>query len=205
MSASREDTPDHVSLPDDASDSPHEDTASSSVGEREPAEDQSNKDDASERRDSVSSVLRESLVTEQAERGSRLFDDVDYLGSSTVDAPVSETEANRKMSVLRTQAKDCIPVILAVPPHNGGSVVLKDAVADQPLAAFAIRHVLFAARGQADTELDGCFSLNVLHKRSGVYHCHVFHCKAPETVSAMAYSLSLTFGPSYSASKYSTQ
>ena len=140
------------------------------------------KNDAVKRKESVSSIT-DSIVMDQIERGASLFDNVQYLGSSTVDAPVSETEANRKMTILKTQAKDGIPIVLVVPPNNGGSIVLKDAAADQPLAAFMIRHILFAARGQMDTELDGCFAINVLHKRSGVYHCHVFHCKGPETVS----------------------
>ena len=34
-----------------------------------------------------------------------------------------------------------------------------------------------------DTGLNDCIAINVLHKKSGVYHCHVFKCELPETVS----------------------
>ena len=54
------------------------------------------------------------------------FNGIHYLGSSTVDAPVSETEANRKMSVLKTQAGQPIPIILQIPHNNQGDIMLKD-------------------------------------------------------------------------------
>ena len=111
------------------------------------------------------------------------FTGINYLGSSTVDAPVSETEANRKMSVLKTQAGQPIPIILSVPHHNGGSIVLRDPQSNQTMVAFLVRHVLFCARGHVASELRDCFAINVLHKRSGVYNCHVFQCAVPDAVS----------------------
>jgi hypothetical protein len=109
------------------------------------------------------------------------FTGINYLGSSTVDAPVSETEANRKMEILRTQSAQAIPIILTIPEDNSGSIVLKDPSSDQVLVAFFIRHVLFCARGQVDSDLQDCIAINVLHKRSGFYHCHIFRCDFPET------------------------
>ena len=111
------------------------------------------------------------------------FIGINYLGSSTVDAPVSETEANRKMSVLKSQAGQSIPIILSVPHHNGGSIVLKDPQSNQIMVAFLVRHVLFCARGHVSSELCDCFAINVLHKRSSVYHCHVFQCDIADAVS----------------------
>ena len=105
---------------------------------------------------------------------------IQYLGSSTVDAPVSETEANRKMHILKSQCVQTIPVTMLVPTDNNGSIVLKDPTSDQVLVAFFIRHVLFCARGQQDTELSNCIAINVLHKRSGLYHCHIFTCDISE-------------------------
>ena len=64
-----------------------------------------------------------------------------------------------------------------------GSIILRDPSSDQVLVSFLIRYVLFCARGQADTGLNDCIAINVLHKKSGVYHCHVFKCELPETVS----------------------
>ena len=112
------------------------------------------------------------------------FNGIHYLGSSTVDAPVSETEANRKMSVLKTQAGQPIPIILQIPHNNQGDIMLKDPSTNQILTAFPIRHVLFCARGNIDSSLNDCLALNVVHKRSGVYHCHVFLCEIPEAVSS---------------------
>lgn len=111
------------------------------------------------------------------------FNGIRYLGSSTVDAPVSENEANRKMKILKTQAGQPMPIILQIPPNNAGNIMLKDPSSKQILTAFAIRHVLFCARGDINTDLNDCLALNVIHKRSGVYHCHVFLCEIPEAVS----------------------
>ena len=113
-----------------------------------------------------------------------LFSGVFYLGSSTVDAPISETEANRKMNILHEQALTShpMPVILSVPVTNDGSVLLKDPKTDQPLTTFLVKMILFCARGN-DESLHDCFCLNVRHKRSGTYHCHVFQCEIMEAVS----------------------
>ena len=113
-----------------------------------------------------------------------LFSGVTYLGSSSVDAPISEVEANRKMFILKQQAamSEPIPVILSIPMSNEGSVMLKDPQSEQPLATFQVKMILFCARGNAH-ELVDCFCLNVRHKRSGIYHCHVFKCGIPEAVS----------------------
>jgi len=103
-----------------------------------------------------------------------------------VDAPVSEIEANRKMHVLKDQAAgtEPIPVVLTVPVMNLGSVVLKDPKSDQPMATYAVRQILFCARGNAEVLLD-CFCLNVRNKRSGMYQCHVFKCGSNQEVSVM--------------------
>lgn len=110
-----------------------------------------------------------------------LFSGIAYLGSSSVDAPVSEPEANRKMYILKQQAESTepIPVTLAIPSNNEGTVVVRDPETDQPLATFRVKMILFCARGNAEALMD-CFCLNVRHKRSGMYHCHVFRCGIPE-------------------------
>ena len=113
-----------------------------------------------------------------------LFSGVYYLGSSTVDAPISETEANRKMHILHEQALTShpMPIILSVPVANDGSIFLRDPKMEQPLTTFPIKMILFCARGN-DESLQDCFCFNVRHKRSGIYHCHVFQCEIMEAVS----------------------
>ncbi len=113
-----------------------------------------------------------------------LFGGITYLGCSSVDAPVSEVEANRKMFTLKTQAANSepMPVIVSIPVSNDGNVMLKDPESEQPLSIFAVKMILFCARGNAEQLLD-CFCLNVKHKRSGVYRCHAFKCDIPEAVS----------------------
>ena len=112
-----------------------------------------------------------------------LFAGITYLGSSTVDAPISEKEANRKMYTLKYQAMEPMPVILSIPTSNDGSIHLRDPTSDQPLAIFPVKQILFCARGKTDG-MEDSFCFNVRHKRSGIYHCHVFQCEILEAVSA---------------------
>ena len=114
-----------------------------------------------------------------------LFSGVVYLGSSSVDAPISETEANRKMSILKQQAagSEPIPIILSIPITNDGNVILKDPESEQPMATFPVKMILFCARGHSE-DFNDCLCLNVKHARStGTYHCHVFKCDILEAVS----------------------
>ena len=75
-----------------------------------------------------------------------------------------------------------MPVIISIPMSNDGNVMLKDPESEQPLSIFAVKMILFCARGNAEKLLD-CFCLNVKHKRSGIYRCHAFKCDIPEAVS----------------------
>jgi len=53
-----------------------------------------------------------------------VFTELTYLGSAKVDAPRSEMEINRNMSVLNAQSQMAIPVTLSVPAHSEGIVRL---------------------------------------------------------------------------------
>ena len=118
-----------------------------------------------------------------------LFSGISYLGSSSVDAPVSEREANRKMYILKKQAEESQPisVVLSIPLVNEGNIVMRDPESEQPMSVFPVKTVLFCARGNAE-ELLNCFCLNVRHKRSGMYHFHVFQCEIPEAVRLISHS-----------------
>ena len=113
-----------------------------------------------------------------------MFGGMTYLGSASVDAPISEIEANRKMHILKEQATgtEPIPVVLSIPMTNHGSVTLKDPKTEMPMANYPIKTILFCARGNAEVLLD-CFCLNVKNKQSGMYQCHVFRCEDMDEVS----------------------
>ena len=51
-----------------------------------------------------------------------VFTGVTYLGAAVVDAPRSQLEINRNMTVLNSQHGVSIPVSLSVPGHSEGIV-----------------------------------------------------------------------------------
>lgn len=115
-----------------------------------------------------------------------VYKGVIYLGSTTVNAPISEIEANRKIKILKmhSDAAQAIPINLLVPTLSTGRVVLKDPEQDQPLAVFLVKTILFCVRGKGPDMLD-CFAFNVKHRTSGIFHCHVFQCESPQEVRTL--------------------
>ena len=134
-----------------------------------------------------------SLDRAQTYEPTYLYRGVIYLGSTTVNAPISEVEANRKIGILKkhSDAAQAIPINLLVPTMSTGKVTLKDPETDQPLATFAVKTILFCVRGAAPDMLD-CFAFNVRHKTSGIFHCHVFQCENAQEVSNVALKLSVS-------------
>ena len=132
---------------------------------------------------STSSALPTSTPLEQQYEPAFIYRGVIYLGSTTVNAPISEVEANRKISILKmhSDAAQAIPINLLVPTLSTGRVVLKDPEQDQPLAVFQVRTILFCVRGKGPDLLD-CFAFNVKHRTSGIFHCHVFQCETAQEV-----------------------
>ena len=124
-----------------------------------------------------------SLDQEQTYEPAYVYRGVIYLGSTTVNAPISEVEANRKIGILKkhSDAAQAIPVNLLVPTMSTGKVALKDPETDQPLATFPVKTILFCVRGASPDMLD-CFAFNVRHKTSGIFHCHVFQCENAQEV-----------------------
>jgi len=138
-----------------------------------------------------SPTLSASTSLEQYEPAS-IYRGVIYLGSTTVNAPISEVEANRKIAILKvhSDAAQAIPINLLVPTMSTGRVILKDPEQDQPLAMFQVKTILFCVRGRAPDLLD-CFAFNVRHKTSGIFHCHVFQCENPQEVSSLQINITL--------------
>ena len=122
---------------------------------------------------------------EQPYEPSIIYRGVTYLGSTTVNAPISEIEANRKIAILKSHcdATQAIPINLVVPTMFTGRVILKDPEQGQPLAVFQVKTILFCVRGKGPDKLD-CFAFNVKHKTSGIFHCHVFQCETAQEVSS---------------------
>ena len=110
-----------------------------------------------------------------------VFKGLTYLGSSTVDAPMSPSEANNKMITFKEQHAQAIPVNLSIPQTNGGKMVMLDPLSNTPLAVFYIKTVLLCVRGQ-DLEVSDCMCINVRHRKSQTFHCHVFLVHSEETV-----------------------
>ena len=125
-----------------------------------------------------------SASLEQQYEPAFIYRGVIYLGSTTVNAPISEIEANRKIAILKSHsdATQAIPINLLVPTMFTGRVVLKDPEQDQPLAVFQVKTILFCVRGKGPNMLD-CFAFNVKHKTSGIFHCHVFQCENAQEVT----------------------
>lgn len=110
------------------------------------------------------------------------FDDVTYLGSSTVNAPVSEIELKRTMAILREQTQVTIDVLLCIGSTSDGLIRLVDPDTKSDIATYRIQRILFCGRGDASGSERDCFAFNTVHGDTDIFHCHVFRCKEPDMV-----------------------
>ena len=136
------------------------------------------------RSQSTSSATIPTSTSDQQYEPTFIYRGVIYLGSTTVNAPISEVEANRKIKILRmhSDAAQAMPINLLVPTLSTGRVILKDPEQDQPLTVFPVKTILFCVRGKGP-DLSDCFAFNVKHRTSGIFHCHVFQCENVQEVS----------------------
>lgn len=119
------------------------------------------------------------------------FKKVTYLGSSTVDAPVSEIELKRTMTILREQSQVTIDVVLIIGSTTEGKIRLVDPETMTDIATYKVQKILFCGRGDADGDDKDCFAFNTVHGEPDIFHCHVFKCLEPEMVSYLDnYSIS---------------
>ena len=114
-----------------------------------------------------------------------VFNGLTYLGSSTVDAPMSPSEANNKMITFKEQHAQAIPVNLSIPQTNAGKIVMLDPLNNTPLAEFNIKTVLLCVRGQ-DLDVSDCMCINVRHRKSQSFHCHVFLVNTEDLVRGIS-------------------
>ncbi|XP_071447780.1 rab GTPase-activating protein 1-like isoform X2 [Hetaerina americana] len=114
------------------------------------------------------------------------FGGVRYLGGATIKAPKSETEIQRNMAILASQASSELPirVSLSVPNNSAGTVVLYDPATKAIIARYEVQRILFYARGSG-----GCFAFTLSHgssQESAIFQCHVFRCDIPEAVDQVS-------------------
>lgn len=122
-----------------------------------------------------------------------IFDGITYLGSSTVNAPVSEIELKRTMAVLREQTEVTIDVLLYVGSTSDGMIRLKDPETHADIATYHIQRILFCGRGDAEGNESDCFAFNTIHGDSDIFHCHVFRCMDPEKAGKILRTFALSF------------
>ncbi|KAM7447151.1 Rab GTPase-activating protein 1 [Porites harrisoni] len=122
-----------------------------------------------------------------------IFDGITYLGSSTVNAPVSEIELKRTMAVLREQTEVTIDVLLYVGSTSDGMIRLKDPETHADIATYHIQRILFCGRGDAEGNESDCFAFNTIHGDSDIFHCHVFRCMDPEKAGKILRTFAISF------------
>mgnify|MGYP001793778339 CR=1 FL=1 len=111
-----------------------------------------------------------------------IFDKVTYLGSSTVNAPVSEIELKRTMAILREQTQVTIDVLLYIGSTSEGLIRLVDPETKGDIATYRIQKILFCGRGDVGGSEKDCFAFNTVHGDTDIFHCHVFRCTEPDMV-----------------------
>jgi hypothetical protein len=112
-----------------------------------------------------------------------LFSSITYLGSSTVNAPVSDTELKRTMAILRQQSRVSVDIILSVGSSFNGEVKLLDPQNRMVIATYELQKILFCGRGDDESDEQDCFAFNTSHGNSDIFHCHVFRCLESGAVS----------------------
>ena len=111
-----------------------------------------------------------------------LFHGITYLGSATVNAPVSEIELKRTISIMRDHAVISIDVILAIGLAANGLVRLVDPVSRTDIASYNSDKICFWGKGDEETREKDSVAFNVSHGEEEMFHCHVFKCEEEDAV-----------------------
>ncbi|XP_032904724.1 rab GTPase-activating protein 1 isoform X1 [Amblyraja radiata] len=127
------------------------------------------------------------------EEDSILFSKLTYLGCASVNAPRSEVEALRMMSILRSQCQVPLDVTISVPNVSEGIVRLLDPQINTEIANYPIYKILFCVRGHDGTAESDCFAFTESHYNAEIFRIHVFRCEIPEAVSRILYSFATAF------------
>uniref|UniRef100_G3PZC1 Rab GTPase-activating protein 1 n=1 Tax=Gasterosteus aculeatus aculeatus TaxID=481459 RepID=G3PZC1_GASAC len=122
-----------------------------------------------------------------------VFSQLTYLGCASVNAPRSEVEALRMMSILRGQCQLPLDVTLSVPGVSEGTVRLLDPNTSTEIANYPIYKILFCVRGHDGTPESDCFAFTESHYNAEIFRIHVFRCQIQEAVSRILYSFATAF------------
>ncbi|AWP15134.1 putative rab GTPase-activating protein 1-like [Scophthalmus maximus] len=122
-----------------------------------------------------------------------VFSQLTYLGCASVNAPRSEVEALRMMSILRGQCQLPLDVTLSVPGVSEGTVRLLDPNNSTEIANYPIYKILFCVRGHDGTQESDCFAFTESHYNAEIFRIHVFRCQIQEAVSRILYSFATAF------------
>nr|XP_028571806.1 rab GTPase-activating protein 1 isoform X1 [Podarcis muralis] len=134
-----------------------------------------------------------SPFTPVADEDSVVFSKLTYLGCASVNAPRSEVEALRMMSILRSQCEISVDVTLSVPNVSEGTVRLLEPPTNTEIANYPIYKILFCVRGHDGTPESDCFAFTESHYNSELFRIHVFRCEIQEAVSRILYSFATAF------------
>ncbi|KAG5272550.1 hypothetical protein AALO_G00166750 [Alosa alosa] len=122
-----------------------------------------------------------------------VFSKLTYLGCASVNAPRSEVEALRMMSILRSQCQLPLDVTLSVPVVSEGTVRLLDPQTSTEIANYPIHKILFCVRGHDGTAESDCFAFTESHHNTEIFRIHVFRCEIQEAVSRILISFATAF------------
>ncbi|XP_060939512.1 rab GTPase-activating protein 1 isoform X1 [Limanda limanda] len=122
-----------------------------------------------------------------------VFSQLTYVGCASVNAPRSEVEALRMMSILRGQCQVPLDVTLSVPGVSEGTVRLLDPNNSTEIANYPIYKILFCVRGHDGTPESDCFAFTESHYNAEIFRIHVFRCQIQEAVSRILYSFATAF------------
>uniref|UniRef100_A0A8C6ZRA8 Rab GTPase-activating protein 1 n=1 Tax=Nothoprocta perdicaria TaxID=30464 RepID=A0A8C6ZRA8_NOTPE len=134
-----------------------------------------------------------SPFTPMTDEDSVMFSKLTYLGCASVNAPRSEVEALRMMSILRSQCQDSLDVTLSVPNVSEGTVRLLDPQSNSEIENYPIYKILFCVRGHDGTPESDCFAFTESHYNAELFRIHVFRCEIQEAVSRILYSFATAF------------
>ncbi|XP_051794167.1 rab GTPase-activating protein 1 isoform X1 [Acanthochromis polyacanthus] len=134
-----------------------------------------------------------------------VFSQLTYLGCASVNAPRSEVEALRMMSILRGQCQLPLDVTLSVPGVSEGTVRLLDPHNGTEIANYPIYKILFCVRGHDGTPESDCFAFTESHYNAEIFRIHVFRCQIQEAVSRILYSFATAFRRSAKKAVLSSQ
>ncbi|CAG9835575.1 unnamed protein product [Diabrotica balteata] len=138
----------------------------------------------------IDSGSEEECSISDVDQDCTIFSGVTYLGAAAINAPKSEGEIQRNMTILNEQSvEQGIKVAVSVPSSSQGLVVLYDALSNSVISRYEIHRILFYARGPADSPEASCFAFTWSHgetQESAIFQCHVFRCDIGEAVSRVS-------------------